>query len=138
MVVANYIFALVSLPAVEAFKPVVPMVRVIEARTSPDEPPPVVAHFRTVLPSMAFYLNRPFEAIFEMPTLVARTQQVPSLYVLISPNDFAEFQMRVAPAGVPTCLVSRHTLFEAKMRFVLEGKQWPEMYLAGAGGACAD
>ncbi|MCC7185484.1 MAG: glycosyltransferase family 39 protein [Acidobacteria bacterium] len=137
MVAGNYVFALVALPAVEAFKPVLPMVQVIEARTLPTDPPPVVAHYRSVLPSMAFYLKRPIEDIFDMPTLVARSQQVPAMYILLKPDEFAEFQMRVAPANVPTCIVSRHTLFEAKLRFVLEGKPWPEVYLAGTGAACA-
>jgi 4-amino-4-deoxy-L-arabinose transferase-like glycosyltransferase len=137
MVAGNYVFALVALPAVEAYKPVLPMVNVINARTPPTDPPPVVAHYRSVLPSMAFYLKRPIEDIFDMPTLVARSQQVPAMYILLKPDEFAEFQMRVAPASVPTCIVSRHTLFEAKLRFVLEGRPWPEVYLAGAGTACA-
>jgi 4-amino-4-deoxy-L-arabinose transferase-like glycosyltransferase len=136
-VAANYVFALVSLPATEAYKPVLPMVKVINARTPPGEPPPVVAHYRTVLPSMAYYLGRPIEHIFDMPTLLARSQQVPAMYVLFRPAEFEEFQMRVAPAKVPTCIVSRHTLFEAKLRFVLEGKPWPQVYLAGTGTACA-
>lgn len=135
-VAANYVFALVSLPAIEVYKPVLPMVKVIEARTQPGDPPPVVAHYRTVLPSMAHYLGRPIEDIFDMPTLVVRTQQVPATYVLLRPDEFEEFQMRVAPANVPTCIVSRHTLFEAKLRHVLEGNPWPEVYLAGAGTAC--
>lgn len=136
MVVANYVFALVSLPAVEAFKPVLPMVRVIESRTPPVDPPPVVAHYRTVLPSMVYYLNRPIEDIFDMQTLVARAHQAPALYVLLRPHEYAELQAHAAPLGVPVCLVSRHTLFEAKMRNVLEGDPWPEVYLAGARGAC--
>lgn len=136
MVVVNYVFALIALPAVEAYKPVLPMVNVINARTSPSASPPVVAHYRTVLPSMAYYLNRPIEDIFDMPTLVARAQQVPEMYILLRPDEFEEFQMRIGPADVPTCIVSRHTLFEAKLRLVLEGKPWPEVYLAGTGAAC--
>jgi 4-amino-4-deoxy-L-arabinose transferase-like glycosyltransferase len=136
MVAGNYVFALVALPAVEAYKPVLPMVKIIEARTLPTDPPPVVAHYRSVLPSMAFYLKRPIEDIFDMPTLVARSQQAPAMYVLLKPDEFAEFQMRLTPANVSTCIVSRHTLFEAKLRFVLKGKPWPEIYLAGSGAAC--
>jgi 4-amino-4-deoxy-L-arabinose transferase-like glycosyltransferase len=136
MVLANYTFALVSLPAVEAFKPVLPMVKVIEARTTPGGPVPVVAHYRTVLPSMAFYLGRPIVDVFDMPTLLARAREAKALYVLLRPDEFAEFQMRATAEGLPTCRVSAHTLFEAKLRLVLEGKPWPQVYLAGANAAC--
>ena len=43
MVATNYVFALIALPAVEPFKPVVPIVAEIDARARPGEPPPVVA-----------------------------------------------------------------------------------------------
>lgn len=136
MVAANYTFALVSLPAVEAFKPVLPMVKVIEARTTPGSPTPVVAHYRTVLPSMAHYLGRPIVDVFDMPTLLARAREAEVFYMLLRPDEFAEFQMRANAERMPVCRVSTHTLFEAKLRLVLEGKPWPEVYLAGANGAC--
>ena len=136
MVAANYVFALVSLPAVEAFKPVVPMVEVVNARTARDEPPPVVAHYRTVLPSMTYYLGRPIEDIFDMPTLVGRAQQVPEMYVLMRPDEYQDFHRAAGAVGVTACIASRHTLFEAKLRNVLEGRPWPEIYLAGVGEGC--
>ena len=144
LVLANYVFALVALPAVEAFKPVLPMVQTIEAREAeavkaagraPGEPPPV-AHYREVLPSMAFYLKRPIEDIFDMQTLVARVHQVPAMYVMMRPNHYAELQARAAPLGIPTCIVSRHTLFEAKLKNVLSGDPWPELLLVGTRAAC--
>ncbi len=137
MVAGNYVFALVSLPAVEAFKPVVPMVDVVNARTTPGEPLPVVAHYRTVLPSMTYYLGRPIEDVFDMPTLLTRARQVPEMFVLLRPDEFADFQRQAQADGLTTCLASRHTLFEAKLRNVLEGKPWPEIYLAGTGTACS-
>jgi len=136
MVVGNYVFALVALPGVEAYKPVWPMVQIIESRTAPDEPPPVVAHYRNVLPSMSYYLGRPIEDIFDMPTLTARVQQVPSMYILLTQFQLEELQMRLAPLDLPTCVISRHTLFEAKLKNVLTGEPWPELLLAGAGRAC--
>lgn len=136
MVVGNYVFALVALPAVEPYKPVWPIVQTIEARTAPTDPPPVVAHYRNVLPSMSYYLGRPIETIFDMPTLTARVQQVPSMYVLLTQFELEELQLRLAPLDLPTCIVSRHTLFEAKLKNVLEGEPWPQLLLAGAGRAC--
>jgi 4-amino-4-deoxy-L-arabinose transferase-like glycosyltransferase len=136
MVAANYVFALVSLPAVEAFKPVAPMVEVIRGRNRPDAPPPVVAHYRTVLPSMAYYLQRPIEDIFDMETLIKRVQQVPEMYVLINPAEYGDLQRVLAPTGIAVCIAARQTLFEAKLKNVLEGRPWPEIYLAGTGAAC--
>lgn len=136
MVAANYVFALIALPAVEAFKPVVPMVELIRSRTRADAPAPVVAHYRTVLPSMAYYLERPIEDIFDMPTLLARVQQVPEMYVLINPGEYADLQRLLEPTGITVCVAARQTLFEAKLKNVLEGRPWPEIYLAGTGEAC--
>jgi 4-amino-4-deoxy-L-arabinose transferase-like glycosyltransferase len=136
MVAANYVFALVALPGVEAFKPVAPMVQTIQARTAPGKPLPVVAHYRTVLPSMTYYLGRRVEDVFDMPTLVGLIATSESTYILLRPNEFAELEARAGIQGLTTCLVSRHTLFEAKMKNVLEGRPWPEVFLAGAQGAC--
>lgn len=135
-VAANYVFALIALPAVEAFKPVVPMVDLIRSRTRADAPAPVVAHYRTVLPSMAYYLERPIEDIFDMPTLLTRVQQVPEMYVLINPGEYADLQRLLEPTGIAVCVAARQTLFEAKLKNVLEGRPWPEIYLAGTGEAC--
>ncbi len=137
MVAANYVFALVSLPAVEAFKPVVPMVEVIRSRAREGAPPPVVAHYRTVLPSMAYYLGRPIEDIFDMETLARRVQEVPEMYVLINPGEYADLQRVIAPTGIAVCIAARQTLFEAKLKNVLDGRPWPEVYLAGTGEACS-
>jgi 4-amino-4-deoxy-L-arabinose transferase-like glycosyltransferase len=136
MVAGNYVFALVSLPAAEAYKPVLPIVRVIESRTRPGDPLPVVAHYRHVLPSMTYYLNRPVEHIFEMPALTARAHEADGMFILMRPADFADFQGHMARTTVPVCVVSRHTLFEPKLRNVVEGQSWPETYLAGTGRAC--
>jgi 4-amino-4-deoxy-L-arabinose transferase-like glycosyltransferase len=136
MVVANYIFVLVSLPAVEAYKPVVPMVQTIQARTRPDAPPPVVAHYITSLPSLTYYLNRPVEGYFDLPALMARAHEAPEMYILMRPHEYADFARAALTQSIPTCIVLRQTLFEAKLRLVLDGTPWPEVYLVGAGAAC--
>lgn len=136
MVVANYIFVLVSLPAVEAYKPVVPMVRTIEARTRAGEPPPVVAHYITSLPSFTYYLGRPVEGYFDLPTLLARARVAPEMYILMRPHEYADFERAVQDQSLATCIVQRQTLFEAKLKLVLDGTPWPEVYLVGTGAAC--
>jgi hypothetical protein len=137
LVAANYIFVLVSLPAVEEFKPVVPMVRTIQARTQPGAPPPVVAHYITSLPSFVYYLGRPVEEYFDLASLVDRTRAVPEMYVLMRPHEYADFERVATAQSLAVCIVERRTLFEAKLKLVLDGTPWPEVFLAGTGAACA-
>jgi 4-amino-4-deoxy-L-arabinose transferase-like glycosyltransferase len=137
MVVANYIFVLVSLPAVEAYKPVVPMVQTIQARTRAGEPPPVVAHYITSLPSFTYYLGRPVEGYFDLPALLARARVAPEMYILMRPHEYADFEPAARDQLLGTCIVQRQTLFEAKLKLVLDGTPWPEVYLVGTGAACS-
>jgi 4-amino-4-deoxy-L-arabinose transferase-like glycosyltransferase len=136
LVVANYAFALMALPAVEEYKPVLPMVRTIQARSRPGQPPPVVAHYFTSLPSFTYYLDRPVEDYFGLPALVERAHQVPEMYVLMRPHEYADFEPAVRAGGLPPCIIERRTIFEAKLKLVLEGRPWPEVYLVGTGSAC--
>lgn len=136
MVIANYVFVLVSLPAVEAFKPVVPMVQTIRARTRPDAPPPVVAHYITSLPSLTYYLHRPVEGYFDLPSLLKRTQTAEEMYVLMRPHEYVDFERVARDENLAVCVVQRQTLFEAKLRLVIDGTPWPEVYLVGTGRAC--
>ncbi len=136
MVVANYVFVLVALPAVEAFKPVVPMVRTIQARTDPSGPPPVVAHYLTSLPSFVYYLERQVEGYFDLSTLLDRARSAPEMYVLLRPHEYADFERAARAQALTVCIVQRQTLFEAKLRLVFAGTPWPEVYLAGTGAAC--
>ena len=136
MVVANYIFVLVSLPAVEAFKPVLPMVQTIQERTRSGAPP-VVAHYITSLPSLVYYLERPVEGYFDLRPLIERARSVPEMYILMRPHEYADFEPAARAQSIEPCIVQRQTLFEAKLKLVLEGVPWPEVYLVGTGAACA-
>lgn len=136
LVVANYVFVLVALPAVEAFKPVVPMVQTIQSRTRPGAPPPVVAHYITSLPSFTYYLGRPVEGYFDLPPLVARAHDAPEMYILMRPHEYADFERVAREEAIDICIVERRTLFEAKLKLVLNGTPWPEVFLVGTGSAC--
>ncbi len=136
MVVANYIFVLVSLPSVEAFKPALPMVRMISARTRPG-PPPVVAHYITSLPSFVYYLERPIEQYFDLGPLMERAGVVPEMYILMRPHEYSDFEPAAREQSINPCIVARQTLFEAKLKLILDGTPWPEVYLIGTGAACA-
>ncbi|HUR19564.1 MAG TPA: glycosyltransferase family 39 protein [Vicinamibacterales bacterium] len=137
LVIANYFFVLRSLPAVEEFKPVVPMVRTIQTRTQPGKPPPVVAHYITSLPSLTYYLDRPIEGYFGVSALVDRAKVVPEMYVLMRPHEYADFERAAKAQALTVCIVERRTLFEAKLKLVLDGTPWPEVFLVGTGAACS-
>jgi 4-amino-4-deoxy-L-arabinose transferase-like glycosyltransferase len=137
LVLANYAFVLMALPAVEEFKPVAPMVRTIQARTQPGQAPPVVAHYITSLPSFVYYLDRPVEEYFGLAALVERARVVPEMYILMRPHEYADFGPAATSRGLTVCIVERRTLFEAKLKLVLDGTPWPEVYLVGTGAACA-
>ena len=137
LVITNYAFALMALPAVEEYKPVLPMVRTIQSRTQPGQPPPVVAHYITSLPSFVYYLDRPVEDYFGLSALLDRAQAVPEMYALMRPHEYADFEIGARSRGLTFCIVERRTLLEAKLKLVLEGKPWPEVFLAGTGQACA-
>jgi 4-amino-4-deoxy-L-arabinose transferase-like glycosyltransferase len=136
LVIANYFFVLVSLPAVEEFKPVLPMVRTIQSRTQPGQAPPVVAHYITSLPSFTYYLDRPVEEYFGLAALVERARTAPEMYVLMRPHEYADFEPAAKTQAVAVCIVERRTLFEAKLKLVLDGTPWPEVFLVGTGAAC--
>lgn len=136
LVVANYSFVLVALPAVEQFKPVVPMVQTIHSRTRPDAPPPVVAHYITSLPSFTYYLGRPVEGYFDLVPLLARAQAAPEMFILMRPHEYEVFGRAAESQSLPVCIVERRTLFEAKLKLILSGTPWPEVLLVGTKAAC--
>jgi hypothetical protein len=52
------------------------------------------------------------------------------------PHEYADFGPAATARGLTVCIVERRTLFEAKLKLVLDGTPWPEVYLVGTGAAC--
>jgi 4-amino-4-deoxy-L-arabinose transferase-like glycosyltransferase len=129
-IAANWVLVLVALPAFERFKPVVPMTRVIEQRARPGA---VVAQYQIILPSMVFYLGRPIEPFFDIPSLARRAEAVDDMYVVIRPAEYDLFRTQTR---VTTCVLDRRPLFEDKIANVLRHQPWPELLLVGVGSAC--
>jgi 4-amino-4-deoxy-L-arabinose transferase-like glycosyltransferase len=129
-VAANVVLVLVALPAFERFKPILPMTQVIQQRARPGA---VVAQYQVILPSMVFYLGRPVEPFFDIPSLARRAEATTEMYLVIRP---AEYDMFRNEAQVSSCVLDRRPLFEAKIANVLRREPWPELLLIGVGGAC--
>lgn len=130
-VVANWLLVLLVMRPFEQFKPVPPMSEWLRSHASPTT---VVAHYKTVLPSMAYYLGRPYAPVFDLPAMLALVDRREPLYVLLRPADYDELR---AATTAPMCIVDRRILpvFDAKLREILE-KKLPEIWLAGVNAPC--
>lgn len=130
-VACNIVLVAGVMRPLEAYKPVAPMSEWLTAHAGGA----VVAHYKTPLPSMTFYLDRPVTPVFDLDAMTALVGREPAVYVLTRPGDYAELE-RAIPG--PWCVIERRPLppFDAKLSQVLSG-DLPEIWLAGAKGACA-
>ncbi|MDQ3070226.1 MAG: glycosyltransferase family 39 protein [Acidobacteriota bacterium] len=119
-VAANYMLVLVSLPAFERFKPVAPLSAAALARGAGAQ----VIQYRTPLPSMVWYLNRPIEEVLDLPVLQERLARPGETLVMLKESDYAEVQ-----TIAPTCVIARRPLMDVKPREIMAGTALPEMLL---------
>lgn len=129
-VIANWLLVLIVMRPFEAFKPVAPMSEWLRQNANGV----VVAHYKTPLDSMTYYLGRPVTKVFDAGSMTSLIDREPSLYVLARPGDIADIIERNA---VPVCVVEKRKLpvFDAKLSEIRSGKL-PEIWLAGIKGAC--
>jgi 4-amino-4-deoxy-L-arabinose transferase-like glycosyltransferase len=119
------------LPAFERYKPVVPMSAVIRARATDRA---VIVHYKTVLPSMVYYLDRPIvDTVRNIPQLVELAASTPELFIVMKPDEYDDFRARVS---TPTCVLDRRTMFADKLLAIVARKPWPELWLVGSRDAC--
>lgn len=130
-VVANWLLVLLVIRPFEQFKPVPPLSDWLKAHAAPTA---VVAHYKTVLPSMAYYLGRPYTPVFDLPTMLALVNGKAPLYVMLRPGDYDELR---AATSAPMCVVDRRTLpvFDAKLKEILS-KNLPQIWLIGVHAPC--
>jgi hypothetical protein len=114
----------------EQFKPVRPMSEWLRDHANGA----VVAHYKTPLASMTYYLGRPVTQVFDAESMTSLIDREPGLYVMARPGDIAEISARNA---VPVCVVEKRKLpvFDAKLSEITSGKL-PEIWLAGIKAAC--
>jgi 4-amino-4-deoxy-L-arabinose transferase-like glycosyltransferase len=129
-VVANWLLVLLVMRPFEAFKPVAPMSEWLRQNAGGA----VVAHYKTPLASMTYYLGRPVTQVFDMDAMSALFDSEPRLYVMARPNDIQEIGARNI---VPLCVIEKRKLpvFDAKLSELTSGRL-PEIWLAGIKGAC--
>jgi 4-amino-4-deoxy-L-arabinose transferase-like glycosyltransferase len=129
-VAANWILVLLVMRPFEAFKPVAPMSEWLREHADGA----VVAHYKTPLASMTYYLGRPVTQVFDIDAMTKLIDREPALYVMARPGDVEEIGERNA---VPVCVIEKRKLpvFDAKLSEITRGRL-PEIWLAGIKGAC--
>jgi hypothetical protein len=130
-VVANWVIVLFVMRPFEQFKPVAPMSDWLRAHAAPDA---VVAHYKTPMPSMAYYLGRPYTTVLDLDSMAELTTREPGLFIVARPNDVREVQERT---GATICVLADRPLppFDAKLTELLAGRL-PTLMLAGVNSAC--
>ena len=129
-VVVNWLLVLLVMRPFEAFKPIAPMSEWLRGHADGA----VVAHYKTPLASMTYYLGRPVTQVFDAAAMTSLINSEERLYVMARPGDIAEISARNA---VPICVLQKRKLpaFDAKLSEMTSGKL-PEIWLAGIKGAC--
>jgi len=129
-VAASWLLVLLVMRPFEQFKPVAPM----SAWLRENAGTAVVAHYKTPLASMTYYLGRPVTQVFDAEAMTRLIDQEASLYVVARPNDVEEIRARNV---VPICVLEKRKLpvFDAKLSEI-RGGRLPEIWLVGIKGAC--
>ncbi len=130
-VAANWLLVALVMRPFELYKPVPPMSAWISAHAPANA---VVAHYKTVLPSMTYYLGRPITPVFDLEAMTRIVSEESQMYVLLRPRDFDELR---AATTARLCIIDRRPLpvFDAKVSEMLSGKL-PQIWLAGVKDAC--
>ncbi|MEI6246322.1 MAG: glycosyltransferase family 39 protein, partial [Acidobacteriota bacterium] len=129
-VTANWLLVTTVMRPFEQFKPVPP----ISAWLVEHAPGAMVAHYKSVLPSMAYYLGRPFTEVLALDAMTKLVDEQSLMYVLMQPHEFEE--LRGATAAT-LCVIDRRTLpvFDAKLSEIVSGNL-PQIWLVGVKDAC--
>jgi 4-amino-4-deoxy-L-arabinose transferase-like glycosyltransferase len=123
MIAVNWGFVVRVLPEFERYKPVPVLSHVLDERLQPGD---VVAHYQVSLPSMAYYLHRHVDQIFDEPQFVAVILSSKHVYAVLSDDDYAALLPRI---GARTCIVDRRPTFDVKLKRVLAREPLPELLL---------
>lgn len=129
-VAVNWTLVMLVMRPFEAYKPVAPMSNWLREHAGSS----VVAHYKTPLASMTYYLERPVTNVFDAEAMTRLIDQEQALYVMARPHDIEEIAARNL---VPLCVIEKRKLpvFDAKLSEITSGRL-PEIWLAGIKGAC--
>jgi 4-amino-4-deoxy-L-arabinose transferase-like glycosyltransferase len=123
MVGLNWMFVLRTLPSFERYKPVPALTETIKQRAGPDA---VVLHYKIAVPSMAFYLRRPYEGFLDADAFLARFASAPEAYAVLADEDYDALKSRLTGE---VCEIDRRPFFDVKLRSVLAREPPPELVL---------
>lgn len=121
--VVSWCFVLVTLPDFERYKPVRPLVDMIESRASTDA---VIGYYKFALPSMVFYLQRPVLELFDPGQVSEAFASNTDVYFLMTEADYLAIR---GALPVRTYVVDRRPLLDVKLMNFLDGTALQQVLL---------
>jgi 4-amino-4-deoxy-L-arabinose transferase-like glycosyltransferase len=109
----NWMFVLRTLPSFERYKPVPAFTTRILERASPDA---AVLHYKVAIPSMVFYMRRPYEGFIDADAFIKRFSEASEAYAVLAAEDYAALTPRLTG---PSCEIDRRPFFDLKLRSLL-------------------
>jgi hypothetical protein len=112
-----------TLPSFERYKPVPTFTMKIQERANPDA---AVLHYKVAIPSMVFYMRRPYEGFVDENAFVERFSSATEAYAVLAAEDYAALKPRLTG---PSCEIDRRPYFDLKLRSLLARQPPPELVL---------
>jgi 4-amino-4-deoxy-L-arabinose transferase-like glycosyltransferase len=119
----NWMFVQRTLPSFERYKPVPTFTMKIQERANPDA---AVLHYKVAIPSMVFYMRRPYEGFVDENAFVERFSSATEAYAVLAAEDYAALKPRLTG---PSCEIDRRPYFDLKLRSLLARQPPPELVL---------
>jgi 4-amino-4-deoxy-L-arabinose transferase-like glycosyltransferase len=119
----NWMFVQRTLPTFERYKPVPVFTMKILERASPDA---AVLHYKVAIPSMVFYMRRPYEGFVDVDAFLTRFNSAAEAYAVLAADDYAALKPRLTG---PSCEIDRRPFFDLKLRSLLAREPPPELVL---------
>jgi 4-amino-4-deoxy-L-arabinose transferase-like glycosyltransferase len=129
-VATNWLIVCGVMRPFEEYKPVAPMSEWLRQHANGA----IVAHYKTPLPSMTYYLGRSVTTVFDLESMTRLVAEQRAMYVVLRPGDYDDLRTATTER---LCVIDRRPLpvFDAKVSEMLSGKL-PQIWLAGVKGAC--
>jgi 4-amino-4-deoxy-L-arabinose transferase-like glycosyltransferase len=119
----NWMFVLRTLPSFERYKPVPAFTLKILERAGTDA---AVLHYKVAIPSMVFYMRRPYEGFVDADAFLKRFSSASEAYAVLAATDYDELRPRLAG---PACEIDRRPFFDLKLRSLFAREPAPELVL---------
>ena len=108
----------VYLPAVEPFRPVKEMCRLIDMQSGPDDE---VGYYLATVPSMVYYLRRPIFEEFDPDAMVRRFQSEKTVFCALTEQDYNYF---VGRRDLILYILDRRPRLITQLRLLLNEDSW--------------